>query len=337
MVRPSSSPGTSLPLERDGREAARAAAQKHRRPALARTLQPRKMGTYRGYAELLDAVERLAERGARLFQIGRSIKGEPLFAVHFGSEAETARTAVVLAGVHPNEWIGIESGLSLMERLAATDLGDRTVIVFPIVNPDGVLAVEAHLREGRRRFVRHNAHGVDLNRNFDAHWSHRGPMQRLLPWVFARGSAPASEPEVAAIGFELSERRVDRAVSLHSFGGAVLFPPAHSIWPVPDYAEHRAWAKVVARAAREEPYDAQPCSWWSKGLTHGGLELDWFHERHGAVSLLVECEGGPSLSLSRLTQPFAWYNPLDLGRVATSVAGALLPFVTGAALPKDPS
>ncbi|MEZ4300406.1 MAG: M14 family metallopeptidase [Polyangiaceae bacterium] len=192
--------------------------------------------------------------------------------------------------------------------------------------------MEDHLRNGRRRFVRHNARGVDLNRNFDAHWGQRGWFQRLLPWLFAPGAAAASEPEVAAIGFALAERRVDRALSLHSFGGAVLFPPAHSVWPVPDYAEHRAWAKVVAKGARRRPYRALPCSWWSVGTTQCGLELDWFHQRHGAVSP-VECEGGPSLSLSRLTQPFAWFNPLELSRVASQVAEATLPFVRGEALP----
>lgn len=333
MVRPSSSPGTTIPLDGDGREAARIAAEKHRKPALARTLQPKRMGTYRGFGELLDAVERLGERGARVRHVGASVRGEPLLTVHFGSEDPNARTAVVLAGVHPIEWIGIESCLALMERLTSADLGDRAVVVFPVVNPDGLVQVEESLRNGRRRFFRHNAHGVDLNRNFDAHWHQRGPLQRLVPWVFARGSAPASEPEVAAIGFELANRRVDRAVSLHSFGGAVLYPPAHTVWPIPDYAEHRAWAKRIASAIRERPYAAKPCSWWSMGLVHAGLELDWFHERHGALSLLVECEGGPSLSLSRLTQPFAWYNPLDLDRVARGVATALLPFVTGARVP----
>jgi len=336
MVRPSSSPGTTIPIDRDGREAARIAADKHRKPALARTLQPKRMGTYRGFGELLDAVERLGERGARLTQVGTSVRGEPLIAVHFGSDAPNARTAVVLAGVHPIEWIGIESGLALMDQLASADLGERAVIVFPIVNPDGLVQVEESLRNGQRRFVRHNAHGVDLNRNFDAHWHQRGPLQRLLPWVFARGSAPASEPEVASIGFHLHDRRVDRAVSLHSFGGAVLFPPAHTIWPIPDYAEHRAWAKHIASTVSDTPYDAAPCSWWSKGLVHAGLELDWFHERHGAVSLLVECEGGPSLSLSRLTQPFAWYNPLDRDRIARSIATGLLPFVVGEKLPAAP-
>jgi len=70
MVRPSSSPGTSFPVETDGREVARVAAEKHRRPALARTIAPDGLGSYRGYGELLDAVERLGERGARIREIG---------------------------------------------------------------------------------------------------------------------------------------------------------------------------------------------------------------------------------------------------------------------------
>jgi Zinc carboxypeptidase len=334
MARPSSSPGTSIPAEMDGREAARVAAERHRRPALARTIVPDRLGAYRGYGELLDAVERLGERGARLREIGRSVRGEPLIAVHLGSEEPKARTAVVLAGVHPVEWIGIEVALALLERLAGAELGERAVIAFPIVNPDGLLRVEESLRAGKRRWHRHNARGVDLNRNFDAHWSERGWHERALSWLFAPGSAAMSEPEVAAIGFELAERRVDRALSLHSFGGAVLFPPAHSMWPVPDYAEHRAWARAVAAAAREKPYKAKPCSWWAKGMTQSGLELDWFHERHGALSLLLECEGGPSFSLSRLTQPFAWYNPLEVSEVASRLAGAVSPFVKGEALPR---
>lgn len=311
------------------------AAERHRKPALARTIAPRRLGAYRGYGEMLDAVERLGERGADIAEVGRSVRGEPLFAVRLGSQEPKARTAVVLAGVHPIEWIGIETCLALLSRLASVDLGERAVVAFPIVNPDGVLRVEESLRAGQRRFFRHNARGVDLNRNFDAHWGERSLLQRVLPWLFAPGTAPASEPEVAAIGFELSERRVDRAVSLHSFGGAVLFPPAHSIWPIRDYEEHRAWARRVARDARERPYTAQPCSWWSKGLTHAGLELDWFHERHGALSLLVEHEGGPSLSLRRLSYPFAWYNPLQHDQVAARVAAALTPFVTGAPMPAE--
>src|SRR5262245_57713172 len=132
MVRPSTSPGTRAPIESDGRQVAREAAEKHRLPPLVRTIGPSKLGTYRGYGELLDAIERLGERGARIREIGRSVRGEPLLAVHLGSDDENARASVVLGGVHAIEWIGIESCLALLERLVGMDLGERSVVAFPI-------------------------------------------------------------------------------------------------------------------------------------------------------------------------------------------------------------
>lgn len=310
--------------------ALRAAARAHDRPSLARVLRPKGLGAYRGYGELLGAIASLADRGARLRQIGRSVRDEPLFALHLGSDRPSARTSVILSAVHPNEWIGIETHLALLDRLLSTDLGDRAIVAVPIVNPDGLVRVEMNLRAGRRRFVRHNARGVDLNRNFDAHWHARGVAQRLLPFLFSSGARPASEPEVAAIAHAIAHRRVDRALSLHSFGGAVLYPSAATIWPIPDAEEHRLWARHVARAADRRPYRALPCAWWALGFTAGGLELDWFHERHGAVSLLVECSrGGIGLRPSRLLQPFAWFNPPRLDEVGNRIADAALPFVRG--------
>jgi hypothetical protein len=303
----------------------------HARPPLA-TKVGGTLGAYRGYGELLAAFDRFAKRGARLELIGRSVRGEPLLALHVGSTDPGARTAVVLAGVHPIEWIGVEVALAVLDRLLGSDVDGRAVIVVPIVNPDGLLRVEHHLRAGHRRFTRHNARGVDLNRNFDANWYRPGLLQRVLPFLFARGTHPASEPEVAAIAHHLAQRRVDRALSLHSFGGAVLYPPAWSRWPVVDSAEHLAWARRVARGGKRRPYRTLPCSWWAFGMTASGLELDWFHERHGALSLLVECTGGVGLRPSRLFQPFAWYNPKLIPEVADPLADALVPYVRGGSL-----
>lgn len=310
----------------------RAAAQSHRRSPLSHVLQRQGLGPYRGYAEMLEAIERLAERGARVTRVGRSIGGEPLLAVHLGPERVDGRTrtSVILSGVHPNEWIGIETHLALLDRLASVDLAGRSIVSFPIVNPDGVLKVEMNLRTGRRRFVRHNARGVDLNRNFDARWHERGIVQRLLSFVFSPGSRPASEPEVEAIAHELAPRRIDRAISLHSFGGVVLYPPAATRWPIPDALEHRTWARRIARAADKKAYRAIPASWWALGITQSGLELDWFHDRHGALSLLVECSrGGIGLRPSRLLQPFAWFNPPAIDDVTIPLVDALAPFVRG--------
>lgn len=307
-----------------------AARRAHDRPPLAPILEGRRLGPYRGYAELLGAIERLTQRGARLTVIGRSVKSEPIFAVEMGSRRPSARTTVLLSAVHPIEWIGIEVHLALLERLGAQDLLDRTVIAVPIVNPDGLVRVESDLRAGRRRFVRHNAHGVDLNRNFDARWHDRGLLQRLLSSLWNPGSRPASEPEVAALAHHLAPRRVDRALSLHSFGGAVLYPSAASLWPIWDAAEHRTWARRIADAADIEPYRALPCALFAAGMTAGGLELDWLHDRHGAVSLLIECSRrNAGLHPARLFTPFAWFNPARPGAVVAALASATLPYARG--------
>src|SRR4051812_2473878 len=93
----------------DARAALRKAALAHRRPPLDRLLAPRNLGRYRGYGEMLDAIDKLAARGARVEEVGRSVRGEPLLAVHLGAEKPDARTrtAVVMSGVHPTEWIGV--------------------------------------------------------------------------------------------------------------------------------------------------------------------------------------------------------------------------------------
>jgi hypothetical protein len=323
----------SLIVDEEALSAIRAARRAHEAPPLGPILEQRRLGPYRGYAEMLGAIEGLADRGARLSVIGRSVKGEPIVAVHLGAERPNARTTVTLSGVHPIEWIGVEVQLALLSRLVESRLDGRSLVAVPIVNPDGVLRVEANLRAGRRRFARHNAHGVDLNRNFDARWHDRGLVQRLLSFMFAPGSRPASEPEVAAIAHHVAPRRIDRALSLHSFGGAVLYPSAASLWPIWDAAEHRAWAKRIAEAADAKPYRALPAAWFSLGMTAGGLELDWFHDRHGAVSLLVECSRrNAGLHPARLFQPFAWFNPRRPAAVVAALVEAVLPYVRGDAV-----
>lgn len=307
------------------------AVRKNDHPRLAHTLIPKRLGDYRGYGDMLGALEKLEKQGARVREIGRSVRDEPLFAVEVGPPTNPGiPTSVVLSAVHPIEWIGIETHLALLEKLVTRPPTNRTILCFPMVNPDGVRQVEQNLRTGARKFVRHNARGVDLNRNFDVAWGKRGFLQRLLSPIFARGAGPESEPEVAAVAREVRERRVDRALSLHSFGGVVMYPPARTVVPIAETAEHRAWAKRIAAAADDKPYTVWPSSWWALGFVQMGLELDWFYERHGAISLLVECSrlsiGGVA---SRMFEPFAWFNPEDRSGVAGRIADAVVPFVRG--------
>ncbi len=324
------SPAT--PPRDQGLAALEQARQRHRAQPLVRTIGARGLGPYRGYAELLAAMGRLRRDGARLAKLGDSVRGEPILALELGQAGPVpcSRTSVVLAGLHPIEWIGVETALTLTERLLARPLENRSVLVVPMANPDGLLRVERNLRAGRRRFVRHNAHGVDLNRNFDVRWGHKNLLARLVPWVFRPGSHPASEPEVTAITEAVDSRRVDRALSLHSFGGAVLYPSGHTMTPIADADEHRDWARRIATRADRRPYRAVPSWRFGFGATMGGLEIDWFHRRHGTVSLLAECSrGGLGLRPSRLLDPFAWFNPPQPGSVALRIAEATADFVAG--------
>jgi hypothetical protein len=185
--------------------------------------------------------------------------------------------------------------------------------------------------------VRHNANGVDLNRNFDTRWGHRSAVAKLVPWVFKPGRHPASEPEVAVFERILGARRVDRALSLHSFGGVVLYPSAQTRRSVADAQVQRAWAQQIAARAAARPYRAITPVRFGFGITMGGLEIDWFHQRFGALSLLVECSrGGLRLSRARLFDPFAWFNPPEPARVAARIADASLPFVRGDVLGQPP-
>jgi hypothetical protein len=76
------------------------------------------------------------------------------------------------------------------------------------------------------------------------------------------------------------------------------------------------------------------------------MELDWFHDQHGALSLLIECslggvlerlDGGPRRSLlsslRAATEPFAWFNPTRPERSALAVTAAIEPFVRGLVRP----
>jgi len=310
---------------------------RHRAGPLALTLERRELGPYRGYSEMLLALRELRERGARLDVIGESVDGEPLFALAIGA-ADSKRTSVLLSGLHPMEWIGIETQLALLDRLVEKPPVDRRIVSIAIANPDGVIQVEQNLRLIRHRFVRFNRRRVDLNRNFPSYWG-RFSLLKLLPQRFYRpGTGPASEPEVRAITSYLKGSMVDRAVSFHSFGGFVLHPYGALVRAPLDVAEHRRWARYIARRADpRRPYRVLQSSHWVPGVTAPGMELDYFHDQHGALSLLIECSrGGQDLlppRLGKLIEPFAWFNPPRPDACAPAIAAATEPFVRGLVRP----
>jgi N-acetylmuramoyl-L-alanine amidase len=105
--------------------------------------------------------------------IGRSEQGRPLRAMRVGSA--NARVKLLVVGtIHGNE----QAGRAVVARLRRAHPPRGTAIwLVDDANPDGTAAGQ-----------RHNANGVDLNRNFPYRWQPQDG-------VYESGSGPASEVE----------------------------------------------------------------------------------------------------------------------------------------------
>ncbi len=138
-----------------------------------------------------------------------TVDGRTTNAMRIALGAEDDRPAVFfVGGQHPAEWgsgdICISFATDLLEAYAANTgltYGSQTypasvvrrvmeecqTFIYPCVNPDGKNLSQSNPDV----FQRHNSNGVDLNRNYDAHWLD----------IPAHGTAPFSEPETQNVRF----------------------------------------------------------------------------------------------------------------------------------------
>ncbi len=283
---------------------------------------------YRGYRELLESWAALPNM--RVHLIGTSVSGEPLWMFETGAPA-AEKVSVVIAGIHPIEWIGIETSFALARSLSKNPSESRRTCFFPCVNPDGFRDVERNLRNGKRRWVRSNHNGVDLNRNWPTHFKQR---DGLFGGHNASGTSPCSEPEVDAIVGTLNaiseSARIDVALSLHSIGNMILLPWG-GVWEAPEALEQH---QRVATTLKERlgNYTIRQVSHWVPGISFAhGMEIDHLHKAYGATSILIECSRGEldAMQPSALLDPFRIFNPQNGRERGASIANAVEPFVRG--------
>lgn len=126
--------------------------------------------------------------------VGASVQYHPILCLVLGQGPDVT---LVMATIHGDEAVGTP----LVRRLGAylrehPDLLEgRTAVLLPVVNPDGMA-----------RDSRYNAHGVDLNRNFEA--ANRVTDEHS-------GQTALSEPETRIIRRLITQYKPDRIVSLH--------------------------------------------------------------------------------------------------------------------------
>lgn len=246
------------------------------------------------------------------------------------------RGITLLSLVHPMEWVGQLAALALVEDFVRANLAIPNPVrlrAVLVANPDGVARVEQALLAGRASWVRGNARGVDLNRNFSI--QHR-TRPRWLNWfpMWCPGPGPASEPETLAMEQWAGAAPSDLAVSFHSFGRWIFHAPAHTRRDgevskahaaVLDAALRRLPADRVAIAQGQlprgdprdwKPYRTAPLGRWSWWFRAFGTEVDFFASlphRARPLAYLIEVSRGGIFrwGMRRAFHPFYWFNPPD--------------------------
>jgi protein MpaA len=175
---------------------------------------------------------------------GHSVDGAPINAVRTG-DPKAKRTVLVVGDVHGNE----RAGRAVVRRLRkATPPQGLQVWTVASANPDG-----------ERLNTRHNAHGVDLNRNFFERWrpGHRGD-------VFYPGPRAASEPETRAIQRLVTRLRPDVTIYYHQHMDLVVLPRRGG-----DRRLARAYARRThMRAANLPDYRGTATGWQNATFPH---------------------------------------------------------------------
>ncbi len=170
----------------------------------------------------------VADPSPRRSVIGSSVQGRQIEAYTYG-RGKTHLAFV--GGVHGGyEWNSILLAYALMDHLSGHPEiipENMSVTVIPDANPDGVYKVIG--TEGRFSIAdvpigisldpgRFNAHGVDINRNFNCKW------QATSTWKgksISAGTAPFSEPEAQAIRDFVVAHKPEAVIFFHSKAGAV--------------------------------------------------------------------------------------------------------------------
>lgn len=137
-------------------------------------------------------------------QIGKSVEGRAIIA--YRRIAQTARTTLILGGMHGDEPKSVSVARGLVEYLTKhpSCARDSTWVIVPVVNPDG------YERRNRR-----NANRVDINRNFPTcNWATSSRRSRMYG-----GSEPASEPETQAVMRIVGQVSPTAIITIHSIGG----------------------------------------------------------------------------------------------------------------------
>lgn len=263
------------------------------------------------FDRLQQAIIRLGERYTSLkhFPIGKSVLGRDIPALCIGNPDGAA---VFVGATHGMEWLttlllfrfaerlleGMDTGGSVSEIDVRKAMQNRSLVIIPCLNPDGV-EISLRGKEGADRLGNQvqsicggdfthwqaNANGVDLNHNFDAGWAELRALEQQngiygpAPSRYG-GLYPGSEPETRAMTTFCLTCRPGTLYSFHSQGEEIYAR----------YGEHtptrsRLMAQILASSSGYTVADPPALA------AHGGLK-DWFIDQFNRPGFTIEIGRG---------------------------------------------
>jgi hypothetical protein len=269
----------------------------------------------RGVRAFIDSLARVNPR-VSVDTVGRSYEGRPMLAVKIGAKGDspTRPNVLFMAAYHAREWAATEMALRLITYLATAPssnarvdslLQSRDIWIMPVANPDGYQYTFAADRLWRktRSPQAGGATGVDMNRNHRANWGldNFGSSNEPFSEIF-RGLSPASEIEVRNIESFHAAHPPVVAVSYHTFGGLILFPPGTTSGPLSaDLPVYRTLAGTNLRSAVSDRLPGStrsfysPSSAWTLYPTNGEYN-DWAAQQYGTIGFTPEITSGYGLT-----------------------------------------
>ncbi len=259
------------------------------------------------YDDLCDAIATLrkAYPDLKTFPIGKSVLGREINALCIGNPMNAT---VFFGATHGLEWLttlllmhfcqdlleGMKEGKKVSDIDVRKAMQSRSLVIIPCLNPDGVqISLTGQKGAGiLGDFVEEvcggnydkwqaNAHGVDINHNFDAGWCILKEMEiksgidRPAPTRYG-GPHPNSEPETNAATTFCMTYQPRTLYSFHSQGEEIFYKYGKN---TPQRSQ--LMAQILASSSGYKIIAPEGLN------SHGGLK-DWFIQRFRRPGFTIE-------------------------------------------------
>lgn len=224
--------------------------------------------------------------------IGKTVEGRKLDALLAGNQE---KMIAFIGAIHVSE-SGPELILGALKKLLEEEpelLNKVGIAAVPCVTLD---ERERKLATGYPRYLRKNAAGVDLNRNFPAHWEELPPPgtpQTDDPDTeIYRGPSPASEPETRAVMAFLEEINPRTSFFFHSLGSICSAGFVASQYAVSeDDEEYVELIEKICRIYAHGMYgDAYSDYYWIHFTSRQGSHNVWMHKNFNSPAVSLELD-----------------------------------------------